>query len=427
MLYYLVKYLGKPGFRVNFKKIFLHYQEAIPDNKPVILAVNHPTAFLDPVLLGVYLKRPTHFIVRGDIFKGKLILAALAGLKMLPIFRFRDGYANLKNNQATMDTVYKKLQDKHCVMVLAEGETKHEKRLRSIQKGTARMAFGAIEAYGEMDILVIPVGVNYTDSHAFRSFCMIEVGKAIPLSEFMPVYAENPRKAINHLTQRIQKDLRKLVIHIENEEDDQWVNRVLEIKRNDFKHTVFPLKSGDNTLWKSEFERVERMNSFTEEQKNKVQAALEKYDQQLKKYALEDEGVARANAFNLLNTLFLLLGFVPFIVGYILNILPLWFAENTAKKKVKKIEFYSSVRFGAGLVGYPIYWLLFFLIALITGLFSNNYWGLYLVLAMPFFGFFALIYGDIYLRWNRARKFASLPGDAKEQLYESRKRLLNYI
>ena len=39
MLYYFVKYTSKIGFRVNFKKVFFHSQEELPDNTAIIIAV----------------------------------------------------------------------------------------------------------------------------------------------------------------------------------------------------------------------------------------------------------------------------------------------------------------------------------------------------------------------------------------------------
>ena len=416
MLYYFVKYLSNIGFRVNFKKVFFHYQEKIPNDKPVIFAVNHPTAFIDPVLIGSYYTRATHFIVRGDVFKGKLILAILKGLKMLPIFRFRDGYSNLKNNQATMDLVYRKLAKKRCILILAEGATKHEKRLRPIQKGTARMAFGATEIYKDLDILIVPVGVNYTDSDAFRSFVVVELGKPISLSEYESAHQENPRKAIKKLTDRIEKEMRALVIHIEKEADDPWVNRILDIQRNDFKYPLFPIFSNSSMLWNTEYKAVESMNAFSDEQKEKIQATLKAYDQKLDDLKVKDRGVARPAAFNFLNTLFLILGFIPFLVGYVFNYLPMWVAENTAKRKVKKIEFYSSVRFGAGIVGYFIYWLTLLIVSLIVG----NKWGIGLVLLLPFLGYFVLIYKELFENWNVARKFKALDKKDQQDLIKER-------
>jgi len=416
MLYYFAKYLSKLGLRINFRKIYFNYHAEVPKDKAIIFAANHPTAFLDPVLLGTCLSRPTHFIVRGDIFKGKLILAILNGLKMLPIFRFRDGYSNLKNNQATMDTVYKKLAEKACVLVLAEGETKHEKRLRPIQKGTARMAFGAMEAYGQEDILIIPVGVNYTDAHQFRSFIIGEIGKPIALKDYMSVYEENPRKAINQVTKQLEKDMRGLVTHIEKEEDDYWIDRILAIKRNDFKYPLFPIRSADPSLWQGEYTAVEKMNHFSESDKAKYHDQVKAYDQQLNQLKVRDLGVARRQSFSLLNTLLLILGFVPFLIGLVFNFLPIYLAEKTAATKVKKVEFHASVRYGVLLFGYPVYWLIFFIVSLIIG----DIRGIAFVFIMPFIGYFALVYSEVFEKWNAARKFKALSKAAQADLIKAR-------
>ena len=55
---------------------------------------------------------------------------------------------------------------------------------------------------------------------------------------------------------------------------------------------------------------------------------------------------------------------VPSVVGYILNILPVYLAKNTADKKVKKKEFYDSTNIGAGSILGAIYFVLLFLILL---------------------------------------------------------------
>ncbi len=427
MIHFVAKHISQLGFRVNFRKVFFHYQEKLPDNKAIIFAVNHPTAFIDPVILGTYLKQPTYFIVRGDIFKGKFILTILNGLKMLPIFRFRDGYSNLKNNQATMDTVYQKLSEKEWVMVLAEGETKHEKRLRPIQKGTARMALGAIEKHGKMDILIVPVGVNYTDSHEFRSLIMVNFGKPIEIKDYMPAYDENPRKAVKQITDKIQIEMRKLITHFEKEEDDQWMDRALEIKRADFRYPLFPIIASDNSLWKGEFAAVEKMNAFSEKEKSAIQKSIADYDQEIKKSKVDDLGITRSSSFGFINTLFLILGLIPFLIGFVLNYFPMWMAENTAKKKVKKIEFYSSVRYGAGLLIYTIYWLLLFIITFVVSLIIGNAWGLVAVFILPLIGYFALVYMEVFERWNAGRKFKSLSKEAQKVLKKKRGEVLGHI
>ena len=98
MLYFFVKYISQIGSRVFFRKIYFANEHKIPKDKTIIFTVNHPTAFLDPVLIGAFGKNIVHFIVRGDIFVGNFVLKILAGLKMYPIFRFRDGFTEMKKN-----------------------------------------------------------------------------------------------------------------------------------------------------------------------------------------------------------------------------------------------------------------------------------------------------------------------------------------
>ncbi len=39
------------AFRLFFRKIYLNNTYGVPTDKPVLLAANHPTAFVDPLLL----------------------------------------------------------------------------------------------------------------------------------------------------------------------------------------------------------------------------------------------------------------------------------------------------------------------------------------------------------------------------------------
>ncbi len=423
MLYYIEKYLSKIGFRVFFRKIYFSNQESIQNDKPIIFVVNHPTAFLDPVLIAVFLGPIVHFIVRGDVFNSKFVRAILASLKMYPIFRFRDGFSNLKNNQATMDLCYKFLSQSKNILILAEGETKHEKRLRPIQKGAARMAFGAIEKYGDLDILVVPIGVNYTDSNRFRSEVMMEVGEAIPLKKMMPVYRENPRKAIKQLTDEISIGLRKHVIHVADEADDELVDKILDIQRNDLEKSFFPMVSSSNKLLKKEYKTVEIINKMDHDEKEALSKTLSEYKKELNQHNLKDLGIAQFQKFNFVNSIFIILGFVPFLIGALINGLPLFMAKRFADHKVKKIEFHSSVRYAVGLFGYQLYWLIFFVIALISG---NNIFVI-AVLVAPFLGFFSLFYDELLMKWKAARKFTSLSKEEKNLLRNKRELLFEQL
>ena len=91
MLYRLVRPLATLCFLVSYRKIYFSHSENIPKDKPVILAINHPTMFLEPCLLACFLDHSLHFLARGDVFSNAFYKKLLASLHILPIFRLKDG------------------------------------------------------------------------------------------------------------------------------------------------------------------------------------------------------------------------------------------------------------------------------------------------------------------------------------------------
>jgi len=241
MFYTPLKYLARIALGINFKKIHLANLDKLPMDKPVLLVTNHPTAFIEPCIFGSYLDRPVHFMVRGDLFKKPLYAKLMNDIKMIPIFRRTDGYDNIKNNYGTFEYVYELLKDGQLIQILAEASTAQVKRLRPLKKGTARMAFGALEKYGkDQDIMLVPCGLNYTAADEYRSDVMAVFGDPIPIQEFRAEHEASEAKAIRSLTNRLQDDLKKLIIHINEEEEDVY-EYLFEIDRSDHMQPIFPM------------------------------------------------------------------------------------------------------------------------------------------------------------------------------------------
>lgn len=59
---------------------------------PVIIAMNHPNAFTDPIYIA-YLSYPLRvsYLARGDAFKPGLVSYLLEKIGIVPIFRIQDG------------------------------------------------------------------------------------------------------------------------------------------------------------------------------------------------------------------------------------------------------------------------------------------------------------------------------------------------
>ena len=75
------------------------------------------------------------------------------------------------------------------------------------------------------DLQIIPIGVNYTDSNAFRSELMIEVGEAIQMRDYLATYRDNGQRAIRELTDELARRLAQHLIIIDRPERKNAVDR----------------------------------------------------------------------------------------------------------------------------------------------------------------------------------------------------------
>jgi len=251
--YRIVRPLAKVALTTNFRRIYFSNAQVVPRDKPVILAANHPSAFMEPCILAVLLPRPLHFLVRGDFFAKPLFEKMLRSLHMLPIFRMKDGgYKKLKDNFSTFDKCHSTLAEGKVIMILAEGSTKHEKRLRPLQKGTARLALGTLKKYPDLDLQIIPVGVNYSNSDQFRSEVMIEFGQPMKVQDYFDDLKGDSVLGIKKMTDDLRERLKKHVVIIDKKEDEKLVEQLFSINRNNFPSPAQPVVSKNNQLLKSE-------------------------------------------------------------------------------------------------------------------------------------------------------------------------------
>ena len=66
----------------------------------------------------------------------------------------------------------------------------------------------------------------------------------------------------------------------------------------------------------------------------------------------------------------------------------------------------------------------YFIILLIIALIIGKWWLILGVLIMPLVSYFAVLYRDVFLKWNAVRKFGQLPKNQREELIVQRKMIL---
>lgn len=423
MLYYrLIRPFARIAIRTFYKKIYLTGLENYPADKPVIFALNHPTAFVEPCILATTLPEELHFLVRGDFFRQPLHNNLLRGFGCLPVFRMKDGgYGGLKNNYDTFEVTFKTLRAGEPIVILAEGTTVHEKRLRPLKKGTARLAFGTMERYGaETDVHIVPVGVNYTYAEQFRSEVMIEFNRPVRAADYWESYRDNNARGIKELTDELRTRLEEKVIIIEDEEDEDLVEKQLILSRNGKPRPVLPILSGKGYRFKAEKRIADTVNQLSESEKIEKSTAVNVYFNRLKQLKISDIGMVRAHRYGLGQRLLLWIGFLPAAAGYLLNSPPLLLTGYIGKNKVKYIEFQAPVMITVGIVA----WLLWWTLLLLTGILLKNALLILTAVMMPLLGWFSLVYREFSYSFREAKKAEKIPEKEMENLLNLRQEIL---
>jgi 1-acyl-sn-glycerol-3-phosphate acyltransferase len=128
------------GFWLFYRKVTIHNIEHFPASGPVLLVSNHPNSFMDALVIGAYLPRPTNFLARGDAFKNPILAKVFKTYHMVPVYRASEGKENIEKNFETFDASYDEVNKGGSVLIFGEGLCVNNWDLRSLKKGPARIA-----------------------------------------------------------------------------------------------------------------------------------------------------------------------------------------------------------------------------------------------------------------------------------------------
>src|SRR5512133_623451 len=202
--------------KVFYRKVIVVGRENINPDHHLIFAPNHQNALMDALAVLFTHKGQLIFLARADIFKKKPVAALLYFLKILPVYRIRDGFSSLKGNDEIFTKTIDVLKNKNGLVILPEGDHAGFRRLRQLKKGICRIAFQAEEATGyDLKLKIIPVGLEFTHYTRYRQVLTVVYGRPIEVSDYTDLYKASPEKAFNELRERLSDEIKNLMVHIE--------------------------------------------------------------------------------------------------------------------------------------------------------------------------------------------------------------------
>jgi 1-acyl-sn-glycerol-3-phosphate acyltransferase len=383
-------------------------KENIPHDKPVLFAPNHQNALMDALAVLFTQNEETVFLARSDIFSGKILSKILFSMKILPVFRIRDGKEKLKLNELIFQKTVDIIVLKKKIAIFPEAQHIDKRHLRILKKGIQRVAFQAEESHGfSLDVKIVPVGIYYSNYWNFRSVLMVRYGKPISVSDFYDLYRENQQKAMNALGDEMSAKIKGLIIHISDLSQYDTFETLREIcdvptmiKAGIRKFTPEKKFEADKKV----IAAVERFAAEKPTDFQKLSSKTIQYQQLLKKTKMEDLYVEKRH--HLLNFVFrflaLLAGFPIFLYGGLNNIFPA-LLPKLVTNKLKDRQFESSVVFVLGLILFPIFYLIQTTICQL--LFHHWWFSLIYAVSLPVMGLISFMYYRYFRKFRFTARF----------------------
>jgi 1-acyl-sn-glycerol-3-phosphate acyltransferase len=225
MLYAILKVIVRLAAKVFCRKIIINNPELLKEKGPMILACSHPNSFLDAVLMDILFEKPIWSLTRGDAFLNKRITNLFYKFKMLPVYRPSEGVENLSENYKTFDTCIELFKQGEIVLIFSEGLCVNEWHLRSLKKGTARLAYKCQQE--NIPLKILPVGINYSSFKRFGKNLFVNLGNIFTANDFDKNLSDGAWNQV--FNNKLEQELHPLVFEIEKK-DKKKQKDLLEIK-----------------------------------------------------------------------------------------------------------------------------------------------------------------------------------------------------
>ena len=339
--------------RRAYRRFEVHGKEQLPKNSAVIFGVNHSNTLMDALVLLSADNIRKVFIARGDIFKNPIVAKILNFLRILPIFRIRNGVAAVRQNDDSLNKAVDVIHDHVDLYLFPEGTHRTKHSLMRMGKGLFHIAVDANKQFGDKSpIYIIPTAIEYGDYFRYRSTAMINFGQPINVTEFFKnTTEENEAANINVLKDQLHDEISKLFTYIPDDEDYDAIWEIVKMKNEKRAGGLYQKMLRNRAT-------VDKVLKFREEQpeeaKNFFKRVLD-FAEERKRQKISVMSTARK--YPLLNFLWkfvvLLVGLPYFLTSAIVN-LPVWLTTLIIKGKLKDKAFNNTVSYGVEFVLFPI-------------------------------------------------------------------------
>lgn len=228
MLYRVLASWVRVALRWYYRRITATGLERVPRDGPVLLAVNHPNALVDALVVGACLPRRVGFTAKATIFSNPLLARVLRRAGVVPLRRAADevkagsdAAGDPARNAASFDAVAQALSLGAAVVVFPEGKSHDDPSLAPLRTGLARMAMHASRAFGVRGLRIVPIGLLFERKEQPRSRVLVQVGDPIHVDTLLDAGVQ-----VSTLTDIVRDRLAAVTLNFDSPEDAERLQTV---------------------------------------------------------------------------------------------------------------------------------------------------------------------------------------------------------
>jgi glycerol-3-phosphate O-acyltransferase/dihydroxyacetone phosphate acyltransferase len=116
------------------------------------------------------------------------------------------------DQSATFGQVNEKLSAGENLIIFPEGGSHDNSDLRPLKSGLASIAFGTLQA-SDVNVTIVPVGLNYFRGHRFRGRVVVEFGEPIRITKpLVQEFKHSKRDAYQTLMTQVETGMRSVIV-----------------------------------------------------------------------------------------------------------------------------------------------------------------------------------------------------------------------
>lgn len=419
-LFLVLRLLVRFVLWIFYPRVTVIGEERLNFKEAAIVISNHPNTLMDPFQVASRVKKQVFFLANAGLFATPFTNWFFTTFYAIPIKRKEDKGGQGVNNADSFAKCDDFLGAGGVLYIAPEGGSNMERRLRPFKTGTARIAFSAIQQEKDLDLSILPIGLNYDKPNRFRSRLLVNVGEPIKVREWETAYVENPKETVRALTAQLEIKNRELLIDTGDAEVEE-IHRRLETTLNN----EYPLEV--EAAFERSHQLANRLKEKKVEQENYYQvlkADVTTYAGILDSHSVDDQAVKPSAKHKMGQGIGLLLGLPVFLYGAINHLFVAGIPAILARKIDIYIGYQATVKAITGLITVPLF---YYLQYKLVGWYLGSTWAWGYLLTLPLFAWMAWQYWCEWQSFRRRQSFQQLMQTEQEAIIQKRQTLLQHL